>query len=114
AALALRPGRRVVLAERGSFPTDLYIAQGLAALLGRRVELRMVATVELEDALGPEVAVLMLNHVDYRSGRIHDMARLTRAAHDSGALVLWDLAHSAGALPVDLQGAGADLAVGCG
>ena len=114
AALGLRPGRRVVVSERGNFPTDLYVAQGLCELLEGRVELRLVAPAELEAALDAEVALLMLTHVDYRSGRMHDLARLTRAAHDAGALALWDLAHSAGAVPVDLNGAAADLAVGCG
>jgi kynureninase len=114
AALGLRAGRRVVLSERGNFPTDLYVAQGLGALLGERMELRLVAREELAAALDEDTALLMLTHVDYRTGRIHDMAGLTRAAHEVGALVLWDLAHSAGALPVDLGGAGADLAVGCG
>jgi kynureninase len=114
AALHLRPGRRVIVSERGSFPTDLYIAQGLRDLLGDRIELRAVAPDELEAALDAETALLMLTHIDYRSGRMHDMAHLTRAAHDAGALALWDLAHSAGALPVELNAAGADLAVGCG
>lgn len=113
-ALALRPGRRVVLSERGGFPTDLYIVQGLSELLDGRIELRTVEAAELEEALDDDVALLMLNHVDYRSGRLHDMKRLTAAAHDAGALALWDLAHSAGAMPVDLNRAGADLAVGCG
>jgi kynureninase len=114
AALRLRPGRRVVVSERSNFPTDLYVAQGLAEWLGERVELRLVATTELEAALDDRTALLLLTHVDYRSGRLHDMARLTRAAHAAGALALWDLAHSAGAVPVDLNAAGADLAVGCG
>jgi kynureninase len=114
AALHLRPGRPVVVAERGSFPTDLYVAQGLQELLGDRLELRAVPRDEIEAALDERTALLMLTHVDYRSGRIHDMARLTAAAHAAGALALWDLAHSAGALPVDLAAAGADLAVGCG
>jgi kynureninase len=113
-ALGLRPGRRVVLSERDNFPTDLYVAQGLSGLLGERVELRLAGAAELEAALDADVALLMLTHVDYRSGRMHDMARLTGAAHAAGALVLWDLAHSAGAVPVDLTAAGADLAVGCG
>jgi kynureninase len=103
-----------VVAERGSFPTDLYVAQGLEQLLGPRLELRTVARAELAAALDERTALLMLTHVDYRSGRIHDMAGLTAAAHAAGALALWDLAHSAGAVPVDLTGAGADLAVGCG
>ena len=114
AALGLRPGRRVVVSERSNFPTDLYVAQGLGDLLGQRMELRLVASEELEAALDEHTALLMLTHVDYRTGRLHDMARLTRAAHDVGALALWDLAHSAGAVPVELNAAGADLAVGCG
>jgi kynureninase len=114
AALGLRPGRCVVVSERNNFPTDLYVAQGLVDLLGERMELRLVAREGLEAALDDDTALLMLTHVDYRTGRMHDMARLTRAAHDVGALALWDLAHSAGAVPVDLDAAGVDLAVGCG
>jgi kynureninase len=111
--LRLRPGRRVIVSEEANFPTDLYVAQGLARLLGG-VELRLVPRDRLRGALGGDVAVLLLTHVDFRSGEIHDMAGLTGAAHDAGALALWDLAHSAGAVPVDLAGAEADLAVGCG
>ena len=114
AALRLRPGRRVILSEAGNFPTDLYIAEGLAALLGRGHELRLAAPGEVAGALGPDVAVVMLTHVDYRTGAMHDMAAVTAAAHAAGALTLWDLAHSAGAVPVDLAAADADLAVGCG
>jgi kynureninase len=114
AALGLRPGRRVVLSERGNFPTDLYVAQGLGDLLGERVELRLVSSAEIAAALDEDTALLMLSHVDYRTGRIHDMARLTAAAQAAGALALWDLAHSAGALPLDLSACGVDLAVGCG
>ncbi|MBS0561733.1 MAG: kynureninase [Proteobacteria bacterium] len=114
AALALRPGRRVIVSEATNFPTDLYMAQGLAALLDRGHELRLVSAEEVPAALGPDVAALMLTHVDYRTGAMHDMAAVTRAAHAAGALMLWDLAHSAGAVPVDLDGAGADLAIGCG
>jgi len=114
-ALQLRPDRPVVVSERGNFPTDLYMVQGLAKLPGsRQVELRLVEETSIEAALGPDVAVLMLTEVDFRSGRLHDMKRLTDAAHRAGALVIWDLAHSAGALPVDLKDAGADFAVGCG
>jgi kynureninase len=112
AALAARPARRVILAERGTFPTDLYVADGLAQLLAQGHQVRRVD--DVTEALDQDVAVLMLTHVDYRSGAMHDMAALTRAAHDAGALVLWDLSHSVGAVPLDLQAAQVDLAVGCG
>ena len=114
AALAMRAGRRVIVSERGNFPTDLYVAEGLAALLGGRHELRLVGAEGLAEAIDEDVAVVMLTHVDYRTGRRHDMAEVTARAHAAGALMLWDLAHSAGAMPIDLAGAGADLAVGCG
>ncbi len=113
AALALNPGRRVILSERDNFPTDLYIAQGLIDLLGRH-ELRLVAADALPGALDNETAVLLLSHINYRTGAVHDMAALTAAAHARGALAIWDLAHSAGALAVDLGAAKADFAVGCG
>jgi kynureninase len=112
AALDLRPGRPVILTEEGNFPTDLYMAQGLTALLQRGQVLRPVADVAA--ALNDQVAVLMLTHVNYRSGAMHDMAAMTRAAHDVGALVLWDLSHSVGAVPLQLEADGVDLAVGCG
>ncbi len=112
AAVSLRPERHVIVSERGNFPTDLYMAEGVAALLGR--ELRQAEPDAVEAALDPSVAVLMLTHVNYRSGRMHDMARLTRTAHDAGALVVWDLAHSAGAVPLDLAACEVDFAVGCG
>ena len=119
AALGLRPERLVILSEAGNFPTDLYIAEGLAALLGQGHALRLVepggnVAAALSSAMGSDVAVVMLTHVDYRTGRMHDMAAITAAAHAAGALTLWDLAHSAGAVPIDLASAGADLAVGCG
>ncbi len=113
AALGMRPGRRTILSERENFPTDLYMAQGLADLLGS-AEVRVVGRTELPGALDGGVAVLALTHVDFRTGECHDMAALTEAAHRAGALVLWDLSHSAGAVPVDLNGCGADLGVGCG
>ena len=109
AGLKARPGRRVILSETGNFPTDLYIA---AAAPG--AELRTVAAEDITAALTDEIAVLMLTHVDYRSAKMHDMAALTRAAHEAGALVLWDLSHSAGAMELELAASGADLAVGCG
>lgn len=112
AALALRPERRVVLSDSGNFPSDLYIADGLLAALGGR-ELRVVAPEEVAGAIDETVAAVMLTEVDYRTGRRHDMAALTANTHAAGALAIWDLAHSAGALPVDVAGAGADFAVGC-
>jgi kynureninase len=112
AAVGMRPDRRVVLSEPGNFPTDLYVLQGLCETLG--LELRTVPAERIADALNDDVALLVLTHVHYKSGRTHDMAALTRKAHAMGALALWDLSHSAGALPVDLNGAGADFAVGCG
>jgi kynureninase len=113
AALAMRPDRRVILSDSGNFPTDLYMAEGLIETLGRGHVLKVVAPEEVEGSIGEEVAVLMLTQVDYRTGRLHDMAALTAKAHAAGVVTVWDLAHSAGALPVDLAGAGADFAVGC-
>ena len=112
AALAMRPGRKVVLTEPGNFPTDLYMIAGLEAqgLASRRLAERD----RLTFALDGDVALLMLTHAHYKTGALFDMAALTRAAHEAGALVLWDLSHSTGALPVDLNGVGADFAVGCG
>jgi kynureninase len=112
-ALRLRPGRRVIVSERDNFPTDLYVAEGLTALLGDGHELRLVDAGGLEAALGDEVAVVALSHVNYRDGALHDMAVVTRQVQSSGALMLWDLSHSAGALPVSLDRCGVDLAVGC-
>ncbi|WP_086606652.1 kynureninase [Erythrobacter donghaensis] len=112
AALRMRPGRKVVLSEPGNFPTDLYMIAGLEAQgLATR---RLAERARLVAALHDDVALLMLTHVHYKTGALHDMAALTRAAHEAGALVLWDLSHSTGALPVDLDGVGADFAVGCG
>lgn len=112
AALQMRPGRKVVLSEPGNFPTDLYMIAGLEAqgLATRRLAERE----KLTAALNGDVALLMLTHAHYKTGALFDMAALTRAAHDAGALVLWDLSHSTGALPVDLNAASADFAVGCG
>ncbi len=112
AALAMQPGRKVILSEPGNFPTDLYMIAGLEKQgLAQR---RLAAPDAIEAALDGEVALLMLTHVHYKSGRTHDMARLTQAAQNAGALVLWDLSHSGGAVPVDLDGCNADFAVGCG
>ncbi|PJF47269.1 MAG: kynureninase [Chloroflexi bacterium] len=114
AALTLRPDRRVIVSERDNFPTDLYMAQGLIELLGGGYTLRLAAADEIADAIGADTAVVMLTHVNYRTGRMHDMAEVTQRAQACGALTIWDLAHSAGAVPVDLNGAQADFAVGCG
>lgn len=114
AGLRMNPGRTVLLGEDGNFPTDLYVTQGAAEVTGaseRRAPARPDA---LEEALsGGDVAVLLLSHVDYRTGELRDMAAVTELAHRHGALVVWDLCHSAGAVPVDLDGCGADFAVGC-
>ncbi len=114
AALSLRPDRKVILSDTGNFPTDLYVASGLSDLLDKGHELKVVAPEDVGSAIDESVAVLMLTQVDYRTGRLHDMKDLTRAAHDAGALAIWDLAHSAGAIEVDLAGAKADFAIGCG
>ena len=113
AALDLNPDRKVILSDSGNFPSDLYMAEGLVRSLGHGYALKVVAPGEVAGAIDARTAVLMLTEVDYRTGRKHDMAALTAKAHDMGALALWDLAHSAGALPIDLAGAGADFAVGC-
>ena len=113
AALEFNPRRRVILSDTGNFPSDLYMADGLVRTLGAGYSLRTVAPEAVEEAIDENVAVLMLTDVDYRTGRRHDMAHLTERAHKAGALTVWDLAHSAGALPVDLRGADADFAVGC-
>ncbi len=106
-------GRTVILSDSGNFPTDLYIAQGIAGAQDRW-QLKIVDPDEVAGAIDESVAVLMLTEVDYRTGRLHDMAALSAAAHRAGARVIWDLAHSAGALPVDLGNVEADFAVGCG
>ena len=112
AALRLRPGRGVILGERGNFPTDAYVASGVAGITGARFH--AVAPDDVMAALDSSVAVLSLTHVNYRSGSVYDMAAITRRAHDVGALVVWDLAHTAGALPCALNDCQADFAVGCG
>ena len=113
AALALRPSRRVVLSDTGNFPSDLYIAQGLLSALGGGLELRLVAPEDIAGAIDESVAATLMTEVDYRTGRRHEMSALTAIAHAAGALTFWDLAHSAGAVPVDLTAADADFAVGC-
>ena len=113
AALEMQPERKVILSDHGNFPSDLYMVDGLIRSLDRGHEIRLAAPEDVAGALDENVAVLMLTEIDYRTGRKHDMARLTAAAHAAGALTVWDLAHSVGALPIDVAGAGADFAVGC-
>jgi kynureninase len=112
-ALGHARARRVVLSDSGNFPSDLYVAQRLTEFLGQGYELRIVAPEDIAHSITPDVAVVMVTDVDYRTARRHDMKAVTARAHEAGALIMWDLSHSAGALPVDLAGAGADFAVGC-
>ncbi|NVE96055.1 kynureninase [Altererythrobacter sp. JGD-16] len=114
AALSLKSDRTVMLTEAGNFPTDGYMMQGLAKFGGAAYEFKAVPRDRLFDALNDDVAVLLLTHVHYKTAAMHDMAEVTRRAHDAGALVVWDLSHSTGAVEVDLNGANADFAVGCG
>jgi kynureninase len=113
-ALAKRPGRRVILTEEGNFPTDVYVAGGLASLMGQGHEVRLAPAEGLAEAMDESVAAVLLTEVNYRTGARLDMVALTRRAHEAGALIVWDLCHSAGAMPVDLTEAEADFAVGCG
>lgn len=112
-ALEMNADRRVILSDSGNFPTDLYIAEGLIKTIDKGHELRIVEPDEVSGAISDDIAVLMLTHADYRSGRIHDMMDLTRKAQDVGAVVIWDLAHSAGAMPLDIEKSNAEFAVGC-
>jgi kynureninase len=112
AAVQARPGRGTILTRRRNFPTDLYVAQGLAEMLG--LTLKAVAPDEIINAIDADIAVVTLTHVDYRSAAIHDMPAINAAANAAGALTVWDLSHSAGAIALDLNGTGCDLAVGCG
>lgn len=113
ASLAMRPDRNVILSDSGNFPTDLYMAEGLIKTIDRQLQLKVVSPEEVAEHLDDSVAVMMLTQVDYRTGRLHDMASLTEKAHRAGAVALWDLAHTAGALPIDLEGCQAEFAVGC-
>ena len=117
AGLQMRPERNVILSDTGNFPTDLYMAEGLIKSFDRghrlNLELKVVEPEAVADHLDENVAVMMLTHVDYRSGRMHDMDELTRIAQNKGAIALWDLAHSAGALPVHMTDCNAEFAVGC-
>ena len=113
AALKMRPDRRVILSDNGNFPSDLYMAQGLIGTIGKGHELRTPEPEDVMDAITDEVAVVMLTQVDYRTGRLHDMTAITEKAHAAGAVMIWDLAHSAGALAVDIAASNAEFAVGC-
>ncbi len=112
AAARARPGRKTILSQQANFPTDLYVAQGLAEMLGFVV--KAVPPNEVLPAIDEDTAVVTLTHVDYRLAAIHDMRAINDAAHAAGALTVWDLSHSAGAIELDLDGSGCDLAVGCG
>jgi kynureninase len=112
AAVRARPDRKTILTQEANFPTDLYVAQGLAEMLG--LEVKAVAAGKVLDAIDEKTAVVSLTHVDYRSSAVHDMHAVNEAAHAAGALTVWDLSHSAGAMALDLDGSGCDLAVGCG
>ncbi len=113
AALKMRPDRKVILSDYGNFPSDLYMAEGLIKTLDQGYELRTPAPEDVAAAITEEVAVVMLTQVDYRSGRMHDMDAITKRAHEVGAVMIWDLAHSAGAVEVDMAGSNAEFAVGC-
>lgn len=112
-SLRMNPDRKVILSDNGNFPTDLYMAQGLIHSLNQGHSLQTVDPDQVANCLTTDIAVLMLTQVDYRTGRLHDMAKLTQKAHDLGIVVIWDLAHSAGALPIDIKTSNAEFAVGC-
>ena len=113
AAIKMRPDRRVILSDTGNFPTDLYMVDGLTKLLDAGYSLRTEDPENIVDFIDDSVAVVMLTQVDYRTGRMHNMEAITKAAHAAGAVMIWDLAHSAGAVPVDLAGCDCEFAVGC-
>ncbi len=113
AAVKIKPERRVILSDTGNFPSDLYMAEGLVGLLEQGYELRTVAPEEVLDAVDETIAGVMLTQVDYRTGRMHDMKAVTAAVQAKGAVMLWDLAHSAGAVEVDLEGSNCEFAIGC-
>lgn len=113
AALKMRSDRKTILSDSGNFPSDLYMAQGLIDTIGQGYWLKTVAHEEMLDAIDDDTAVVMLTHVDYRSGQMYDMKAVTQAVQNAGAVMLWDLAHSAGAVPVDMTASQAEFAVGC-
>ena len=113
AAIALRPDRTTIILEGSNFPTNNYIAQGVAASTGGRVKILFCEKGEILAAINSDTAAVCITHVHYKTGHIHDMAAITARAQEAGALAIWDLCHSAGVMPVDLNGCGADFAVGC-
>lgn len=113
AAIKLRPGRRKIISDSGNFPTDLYMVDGLIRTIGQAHDLVIVDPEDVAGAIDEDTAAVMLTQVDYRTGRLHDMTALTQAAHASGAVMIWDLAHSAGALAVEIEASHAEFAVGC-
>ena len=113
AGINMRPNRRIILSDSGNFPSDLYIAQGLLRSLGQNYELRIVDPEDVVSSIDETVAVVLLTEVDYRTGRLHDMIEITKRAHSVGSVMIWDLAHSAGAIPIDLEKSRCEFAVGC-
>jgi kynureninase len=109
----MKPNRKVILSDNGNFPTDLYMAQGLIDVMGKGHTLRIVDPNDVWDAIDDSVAVVLLTHVDYRTGRMYDMDRITKRTHDMGAISIWDLAHSAGAVEVNVEACQCEFAVGC-
>jgi len=112
-ALEINTGRKIILSDTGNFPTDLYMTEGLIKSLDKGYELKLCEPQAVADYLSEDIAVLLLTEVDYKTGRLHNMKTLTAKAHEKGILTIWDLAHSAGALPIDLSATDADFAVGC-
>lgn len=113
AAIKLRPTRRIILSDEDNFPSDLYMAQGLVQLLGAGYQLKTINVEALDHHLSDEVAAVLLTHVDYRTGRRYEMQQITQMVQSVGAVMIWDLAHSTGALPVDMAQSGAEFAAGC-
>jgi len=112
-ALGQRRKRKIILSDTGNFPSDLYVAHGLTQFMADGHEVLIAAPEDIAASITPDVAVVIITEVDYRTARRHDMKEITKLAHDAGAFMIWDLAHSAGAIPVDLKSSGADFAVGC-
>ena len=113
AGLAMKPDRKIILSDNGNFPSDLYMAEGLVELKEQGYELKVVDPEQVTEAIDDSIAVVMLTEVDYRTGRRHEVNNITRAAHAAGAVMVWDLAHSAGAVDVDIAASNCEFAVGC-